>query len=77
MKQRYLKSLHSECIPGRESASKAYLRTLDGLDPHILEDIGASSQGVALYSPPSELWKSVVIASRFSAGWGLWSLSGE
>ena len=77
MKQQYLKSLHAERIPGRESARKACLRTLNGLDRHILEDIGASSQGVALYSPSSEMWKTAVIASRFSAGWGLWSLSGE
>ena len=40
MKQRYLKSLHAERIPGRESARKACLRTLNGLDRHILEDIG-------------------------------------
>ena len=77
MKQRYLNSLDSERIPGHECVRKACLSTLNGLDRHILEDIGASSRGVALYSPSSETWKTAVIASRFSAGWGLWSLSGE
>ena len=52
-------------------ARNRYLRTLADMDPRTVEDVGAVKQDVDSGASDAVAWEKAMVASRFSAGWGL------